>query len=73
MYGCTNHLYKVFRQLFTVHLPAEHFVCAHLNKIRGSHSSFADNSGLLGCDALLLVPIASIVRLSPGVLHSYIE
>lgn len=72
MYGCTNQLYKVFRQLFTVQLPAEHFVCDTLNKIRGSHSGFADNSGLLGCDALSLVPNASVVCLSPGVLHSYI-
>ena len=72
MYGHTNQLYRVFRQLFTVHLPAEHFVCDILNKIRGSHGSFADNSGLLGCDVLSLVPNASIVHLSPGVLHSYI-
>ena len=68
----TNQLYKVFRQLFTVHLPAEHFVYDVHNKIRGSHSSFVHNSGLFGCDVLLLVPSASVVHLSPGVLHPYI-
>ena len=57
----------------TVLLRAQHFVCDILNKIRGSHSSFANNSGLHGCDALSLVPNASIELSSHGLLHSYIR
>ena len=57
----------------TVLLCAQHFICDLLNKIRGSHSSFADNSGLCLCDALLLVPNASVELSSRGVFNSYIR